>query len=393
MKLCVFARGMEAHRAGAYLWPFALLSRTWASSGHAVTVLTSAHPEGRTEPVTEAGAVVHYLPGTASEKCDARFWQASAAAFDALHARTGFDLALGRGASAWGLLTRGRSPGAPPLVCHEGTYPAWLHRLEIGARPAARLWAPLKALAEARRDRPTTGCRMRADRVVCVSPALEEAIRRSLWWRPPRTTCIPYGIDIAAFAGPPRATGAGRRVIYVGRLTRAKGAEDLLAILAGLGPGEVTLEAIGAADPSYLDRLRRLADRAGLAGRVSFPGPIPHAALPARLRAADVFLFPSTHPEGLSKTVLEAMAAGLPVVAYALPTLRDLIEDGATGVLVPPRRTDLAAARLRALLGDPAAARHIGAQARKAVAARFAPERAAAAWDGLFEAVVRERAV
>ena len=128
------------------------------------------------------------------------------------------------------------------------------------------------------------------------------------------------------------------------------------------------LEAIGPVHPAYNARLRDVAGRLGVASRVSLTGPLPHGALPERLRGADGFLFLSTHTEGLSKAVMEAMAMAVPVVAYALPGLDGLIDDGVNGYLVPPRRRDLAAARLDALLADPVGARRMGEAARRKIA-------------------------
>ncbi len=125
MKVCIFARGMDAHRNGTYLWPFALLARDMAGRGHAVTVLTTAHPDGRPQVAREGGVETHYLARTAPEKCDARFWEASAAAFDGLHPGVRFDVALGRGGSPWGLFAHSPFVGTLPLICHEGTYPAF----------------------------------------------------------------------------------------------------------------------------------------------------------------------------------------------------------------------------------------------------------------------------
>jgi hypothetical protein len=96
MNICIFARAMRAHRAGACLWPFEILSRQFAELGHNVTVLTTAHPDGVTEETRHDGNLVRYLAGTSPERPDEAFWTASAAPFQAMYAAHPFDLVAGR---------------------------------------------------------------------------------------------------------------------------------------------------------------------------------------------------------------------------------------------------------------------------------------------------------
>ncbi len=381
---------MAGHRAG-YVWPFDLLAPMLAAPGRSVTVLTTAAPDGATRAAPAEGVEVRYIPGTTPEKCDARFFAASAAAFDALNAETPFDVVLGRSASPFGIYGRAGADRLPPLVLHEGTSPAWLHRVDVEGRGLARLAVPVRAVWEARRGRETALCMRRAAQVVCVGAPLAEALRRSRWWRPPATTAIPYAFDVAAFAPQPArplSHGGAPHIIYAGRLTEAKGAGRLLDIFALLQSSDARLEAIGPSEPAYLARLVAQAEARGVADRVSFPGALSHAVLAERLAQADAFLFPSTHPEGASKTVTEAMAAGLPVVAYALPGVCGQITDGVDGALVPPGRADLAAARLDAILADPAMAERLGAAARDRVRRSCDPEQVAAAWNAVLDAAV-----
>ncbi len=390
MRLCIFARGMAGHRAG-YVWPFDLLAPMFAARGRSVTVLTTAAPDGATRAAPAEGVEVLHLTGTTPAKCDARFFAASAAAFDALHAEAPFDVVLGRSASPFGIYGRAGADRLPPLVLHEGTSPAWLHRVEVHGSALARLAVPVRAVWEARRGRETALCLRRAARVVCVGAPLAAALRRSRWWRPPATTAIPYAFDVATFAPKPArplSHGGAPCIVYAGRLSETKGAGRLLDILGLLERSDARLEAIGPSDPAYLARLVAQAEARGVADRVTFPGALSHVDLAARLAEADAFLFPSTHPEGASKTVTEAMAAGLPVVAYALPGVCGQISDGVDGALVPAGRADLAAARLDAILADPSMAQRLGTAARDRVRRLSDPEQVAAAWDAVLDAAV-----
>jgi glycosyltransferase involved in cell wall biosynthesis len=117
---------------------------------------------------------------------------------------------------------------------------------------------------------------------------------------------------------------------------------------------------------------------------------VQHEDVPKKLAGAGAFLFPSTHAEGLGKVVLEAMAAGVPVVAYRLPVLEGIIEDGVTGFLVPIRSVRAMAARVDQVLADPALRARMGAAARRKIEMDFAPDAIQAQWQALLAVVVAE---
>jgi glycosyltransferase involved in cell wall biosynthesis len=156
-------------------------------------------------------------------------------------------------------------------------------------------------------------------------------------------------------------------VVQVGRLTAQKGQMHTVEsarrlrdrrrvrwILVGEGPLRPELEAAIA--------------RADLGASVSLAGG--RADVRTFLAAADLFVFPSRH-EGLGIAVLEAMAAGLPVVAYAAGPLPEIVTGGATGALVPAGDVEALAGAVEALLADPVRARAMGRRGREEVIRRF----------------------
>ncbi|HTO10738.1 MAG TPA: glycosyltransferase, partial [Candidatus Binatia bacterium] len=90
--------------------------------------------------------------------------------------------------------------------------------------------------------------------------------------------------------------------------------------------------------------------------------------------AADVVVVPSVIPDALSRVVLEAMAAGRPVIGTRVGGTPELIEDGESGLLVPRADPAALAAAIERLLDDPALAARLGEAARRRVETRFAPE-------------------
>ncbi|HVL40322.1 MAG TPA: glycosyltransferase family 4 protein [Fimbriimonadaceae bacterium] len=138
-----------------------------------------------------------------------------------------------------------------------------------------------------------------------------------------------------AFPGS-KPIGSETRAIFVGRLTREKGVGELLAAARSL-PG-IRWTLVGDALPTDRDSLaadaRDLARRT--AGRVEVTGLLPPAMVRQRLRESDVFVLPSWR-EGVPRSVIEAMATGLPVVATDIRGCRELVVPGQTGWLVPSR--------------------------------------------------------
>jgi glycosyltransferase involved in cell wall biosynthesis len=177
-----------------------------------------------------------------------------------------------------------------------------------------------------------------------------------------RTTVVPCGVDVSRLRpdGPtddrvPR--GERHRLIYVGRLVERKGVETAIRALVRLPDAELVVA--GGPAVSELDgdreacRLRKVAAEVGVAERLVMLGGVPPADVPALLRSADVAVFtPWYEPFGIAP--VEAMACGLPVVATPVGGIVDTVADGVTGEHVPPRRPDVLAATLRALLDDPA---------------------------------------
>ncbi|WP_431299767.1 glycosyltransferase family 4 protein [Tabrizicola sp. BL-A-41-H6] len=365
--------------------------------GVELVTLTSSLADGTGAQRREGSAEVHYVPGIPPGPMGETFWRGTAAAFDQMHAERPFDLVFGRGVGPAGVFQYSRFSGQVPTIMHEGTYPRWLHHLDrewprLGPwleRPLADIHARLTV----RKYGLYRDCLRRADRVVCNSPALAQAFRRADRHAPPRTTYIPYGLDPAPYIEAARGVvpDAPPRIAYVGRLARDKGAFAMIDILAQVRDRSAILDAIGPFTPQIRDAMDARVRRAGLSDRVKLQGPVRHEDLPRRLAGATLFLIASTHPEGLSKAVMEAMAAGLAVVTYEFPGIRVLVEDGVTGFVVPTRGVAQAAERVERLLGDADLRSRMGAAARDKLRRDFDPARVTAQWADLFRSVLAER--
>jgi glycosyltransferase involved in cell wall biosynthesis len=142
---------------------------------------------------------------------------------------------------------------------------------------------------------------------------------------------------------------------------------------------------IAGAGPHY-DKLKAVATETGLSQRVAFLGWIDDLA--GLLPRWDVFVMPSRE-EGFGIAALDAMAAGLPVVASDVGGIPELVEDGKTGWLVPPGDDDALASRLRPLLANPELRRSMGAAGYVRARDHFAAARMVEAFAQLYDELVR----
>lgn len=229
-------------------------------------------------------------------------------------------------------------------------------------------------------------CRM-ADLVLVNA----DAIRRWLigdGYDPARIAVVGNGIDFRRFRhieGSNLRTELGLPgdtpiVLLVSRLVPRKGIEDFLDAAARLSAERPLVRYViaGEAAPGsgYADVIQRYASRVGIAARVHFLGP--RRDVPALLAQATVSVLPSLS-EGLSNVLLESMAAGVPVVATRVGGAPEVIEDGESGLLVPPGNPGELAGTIGRLLDHPDLAARLAAGARQTVRTRFSLERMVAA--------------
>jgi glycosyltransferase involved in cell wall biosynthesis len=222
-----------------------------------------------------------------------------------------------------------------------------------------------------------------ADAVVLLTGAARRwaDARRPRW----RTAVIPNAVRPAPLAVAPRRPECfgSRTAMALGRLGPEKGYDRLIPAYARLAERFPEWNLVIFGEGAERASLERLVADFGLAGRVHLPGRIadPERVLPA----ADLFVLPSRF-EGFPMALTEAMAAGLPAVAFACSGAAEIIRDGIDGLLVPPGDVAGLAAALARLMADEAERRRLGERAVE-VAERFAPESIVERWVALFEQV------
>lgn len=166
----------------------------------------------------------------------------------------------------------------------------------------------------------------------------------------------------------------------VGRLDWWKGHDDFLQAMAKVTRSQSNVKAliVGAVDSvprnqAYFQRLQQLVTDLGLSDHVVFTGF--RADVPRVMAASDVVVHSASEPEPFGLVIIEAMAAGRPVVATAAGGVLDIIEDQVTGLLVPPKNATLMAKAIQQLLQNRDQAEMIGQRAQQEAQRRFSVER------------------
>ena len=258
-----------------------------------------------------------------------------------------------------------RLAGVPTVCTHAGN-PA------PGSPDSRRKWRIVLALS-----------RVFGVPVQACSAAVERSLR-ALGRLPRGSGAIANGCDVADIArraGRARALRRrdGRLVIgMVARLDPIKDQATLIRAFAEVAKEHPQAELWLIGDGPRAGELRALAIAAGVAERVVFWGQ--RSDVPELLGQIDVFAFSTTEDEGFGIALIEAMAAGLPVVASDVPACREVLADGAAGILVPAGRSEPLAAALRALAQNAAERRHWSSLGHRHAATHHDVRRCADLW-------------
>lgn len=253
----------------------------------------------------------------------------------------------------------GRALGLPLVHTYHTLYAEYSHYLKAGA-PLARRITPAYS---------RWFCNLH-DRVLAPSHDIHDILAGYGVRRP--IEVLMTGVPIPPDSSPAEQRHARARLglsrsasvlLFAGRIAREKNLDLLLSALEILGRRRPEVELVIAGDGPDRTRLEHVARDQGIAARVHFIGWVPHTEMDSCYRAADVFVSASvTETQGLA--LLEAMAAGAPVVAARGPGVVDLIETETDGLLVAPAAEPFAAAVER-ILADPELGRQLGAAARR----------------------------
>ena len=236
------------------------------------------------------------------------------------------------------------------------------------------------------------------ERYVAISNYVAQSTIRAVGLPPAAIEVIYRGLPESGLEAEPHDVEAVRRefdmdrhypvLLTVGRLVPQKGQRYLIAampeILRAHPRAQLLIVGMGLLE----QKLREQVEALGLRSSARFLGR--REDVPALMGAADMFVFPSLF-EGLGVSLLEACASGLPCVASNVGPLPEVVEDGATGVLVPSQDPKSLAEAVSRLASDPDLMRRYGDAARTRVRQTFRIETSIAQLEALYEDVLRLR--
>jgi len=244
------------------------------------------------------------------------------------------------------------------------------------------------------------GTAILADRVVVISNAVGRFLRRTLRLPDRRMTRIPYGYPAPENdRGGTEPRDALRRELDIGpdcplvtivaRLVPQKGLFDLVRAAALVHDAEPGARFLLVGRGGLRAKLEAAIDDHGLDGTIRLLGF--RRDVDRILAGSDLMALPS-HWEGFGMVLLEAMAAGRPIVATRVGAIPEVVADGETGILVPPRDPDTLATAILRLLRRPAEAEEMGRAGRRRLGTEFGIDRAVREHEALYEALLRGRA-
>jgi glycosyltransferase involved in cell wall biosynthesis len=214
----------------------------------------------------------------------------------------------------------------------------------------------------------------RADHILCVSGVLADAARQRGAGNE-RIHVLPNAIDPNRFRslGRERALRSGLGVEdaivigHVGLFYRWDRLDTLIEVVNSLRDRHPEIKVLLVGDGPEMENLRQTAFRLGMEREVICSGPVPRDDVPAYIGAMDICVLPDSNAFGSPIALFEFMAMGKPCVVPDLGPMRDVIEDGATGIIFPHGNHQALGAALLRLVEDPELRNQIGARAKQSV--------------------------
>ena len=231
----------------------------------------------------------------------------------------------------------------------------------------------------------------RADRVVAISSETAREIKELV---DVPVEVIPYTTVIAEPEGPREINPDGTRphtILFVGRLVELKGLAHLIEAVSRL-KGRVPARIVAIGIGPERANLEALAQTRGV--EVDFRNKVPDAELHRAFLSSDMLVLPSIvdargDTEGLGVVLLDAMSYGIPAIASRVGGIPDIIEDGVSGVLVPPADPESLANAIETLVRDPAYARRLADAGRERLRTHFSWDVIIARWDAVYRQAQR----
>jgi len=236
------------------------------------------------------------------------------------------------------------------------------------------------------------------DKLIALSQAGSDELVYRCKVDPQRVVAIPIGVDTERFdptkydSGLRDALGIEPNIPLIGivaQLTAQKGHIYLLEAMRRIVRAFPKTKCLIVGDGPLREKLQGLAEKLGLSGHCIFTGA--RDDIPEVLSALDVWVLPSVASEGLPRALLEALAMGKPVVTTRVGGIPELVIDGITGILVPPKDSEALKDAILSLLMDREKAREMGKRSRELVVKNFTQELMVRRIEKLYRTLMEEK--
>ena len=388
MNICMFSRIMPAHAPGGMQDHVQTLSAGLARKGHAVSVITSALPDGKKFDNLD-GVKIYFLKGTPPGRNTNAYWFGAARKLEELQAATPFDILHSQSVGAYGVYKKrlNRKYHLPLITTFHGTHwdvltTSW-HTDFALTNPigVVRFFAMSLNLLYRYAYRDLWFTR-RSDVVIATSDADVRKYKALYRVSDARIRKVYNGIDTELFA--PRDAGVQelrdaltirtdeKIILALARLEKDKGVQNAITVLPRvLEKIPVCLVVVG--DGEYRPALEALVREKRVAEHVRFVGAQPLAECARYFNLCDVFVDPTLRTDGYDLTIAEAMACAKPVIVSDVGANSTLIEavTQRDGILIPRGDNDALTREILRVLGDAILAHSMGEAARAKIASRF----------------------
>jgi len=360
VRIAVFIKSTPFHKNfGGLETQNKVLCEGLVKRGHDVVVFSPQKDVAKSSQKQE-GVSYYFVPcvyrlGFFSSRDPNNWFNKSFAAFKELHEKEPFDLVVSQSSAGIGVIQKKNDLNIKAVsICHGTILGELKTRLQNIRSLKSALKLPLDTLFVLRvyfgRQREFI---RHSNKVIAVSSAVKKAVIAETFVPENKITVIHNALDESKFARfeKAEATDSNVIIIYVGRVVKSKGLFKLVEVLADSIFNDTALHIVG--DGEDMASLKNKIKTLGIENRVLFLGRVPHDDVISKLFASDIFVLPSMRVEGFPMTLVEAMFAGLPIVASDIGGISDAVVNKKNGFLVPPGNADVLHTKLMLLVGDP----------------------------------------
>lgn len=354
MNIAVFIKSTPFHKNFGGLETFnKVLCEGLVTRGHHVTVFSPQKDVTQTTLI-DHGIDYVFIPCVIKNifsEIDKNSWfNKSFQTFKTYHAKNKFDIVLGQSSGALGIIHHKNELGIKIISISHGSilseYKTAIKQLK-NVRDFVKLGLNtqyvLRTYFGSQRD-----FIRKSNKIIAVSSAVKESVLSETFVNDSKVEVIFNGVDESTFSKYKHQAPEKTSIIYVGRVIRSKGIFNLIDALKGTDFDDVLLNIVGTGED--LGEVKNLVYKYKLENRVKFYGQLPPADVVPALFKNDIFVLPSLRIEGFPMTLVEAMFAGLPIVASNIGGISDAVLQNETGYLVAPGDIEALAHNLQLLI-------------------------------------------